>query len=683
MRNIIPRRFLLTVLVWVCLPCVLAASVAAAAQGQYQETQRDAILSAYLRVQEELAPGLRESPSLPPVKTDPSGRIWTAWENWQDGESRVHLGRCENGELVDRQTIDRRGETDRSPDFCFGPDGTAWVIWVSETAGGGPSRIFVKDMTSNRGWLLDSQVSASVTDPKIVSTPSGSIWAFWNVTAENSGEIIYRIFNAGIWSPPESVPRGEVFPALNPEALSDLAGTIWLAWSSYDGQDYEIFLTQWSGASWAGETRITDNSDADLFPTLGLKPPDGLWISWTQSSGSSRLVRTVSFADGNIHQETVLPASGGLPVFSKIISSAGQAAAIWKSENGLVFRDLFPSSQGAIPVSPSPHSAPPENLILDDTRYVGFGDSITFGYIDFDPYPERGYIPRLDAILDQNFGPQRMINEGFGGEITAEGLSRLDKVFIADRARYTLIMEGTNDVIFNSISIDAAAANIKEMARKCLAKGVLPIIATIIPRRDWVWSEDLYRGRLLSLNDKIRLAAADLKVPLVDMYAAFNTYPVSSGGLASLLSKDLKHPSDKGYQFMAETWFTEIRNLPFPPANFELKPIIPSSAPNPKSSKKAGSSSELERRPVASGEDIGNRLTWSPSPKIFDPTKISGYRIYRKNRLAPQASFEMLVFVQNALEYLDRGISVLNQYDYRISTVRNDGLEGPPADLGR
>ncbi len=683
MRNIMLRRFLFTVLVWACLPCVLAASVAAAAQGRNPETQRDAILSAYLRVQMELTPGLRESPFLPPIKTDPSGRFWTAWENWQDGESRIHLGRYEDGNLVDRETIDRPGETDRSPDFCFGPDGNAWVIWVSETAGGGPRRIFVKEMTSNRGWLLDSQASASVTDPKIVSTPSGSIWAFWNVTEENSGEIVYRTFNADTWSPPEFVPRGEAFPALNPEALSDQAGTIWLVWSAYDGQDYEIFLTQWSGASWIGETKITDNNEADLFPTLGLKPPDGLWISWAQSSDWSRLIRVVALKDGIIHQELAFPASSGLPVFSRIITSAGQAVATWRSENGLVFRDLLPSSQGAIPVSPSPHSAPPENLILDDTRYVGFGDSITFGYINFDPFPERGYIPRLDAILNQNFGPQRMINEGFGGEVTAEGLSRIDKVFIADRARYMLIMEGTNDVIFNSISMDAAAANIKEMARKCLAKGVLPIIATIIPRRDWVWSEDLYRGRLLFLNNKIRQAAADLKVPLVDMYIAFDTYPAASGGLASLISKDLKHPSDKGYQFMAETWFTEIRNLPFPPVNFELKPIIPSSAPKPKSSKKADSSREVERHPIASGEDIGNRLTWSPSPKIFDLTKISGYQIYRKNRLTAQASFEMLVFVQDALEYIDRGISVLNQYDYRISTVRNDGLEGPPSELGK
>ncbi len=136
-------------------------------------------------------------------------------------------------------------------------------------------------------------------------------------------------------------------------------------------------------------------------------------------------------------------------------------------------------------------------------------------------------------------------------------------------------MEGTNDVVFTDITIPSAAFNLREMVRKCLAAGVFPAIATIIPRLDWFGTQTLVRDRILSLNASIRQIAADMSVPLVDMYAAFNTYPAGSGGVLSLLSGDLKHPSDKGYQFMAETWFSAIRMFPFPPVNVSLVTLVP------------------------------------------------------------------------------------------------------------
>jgi hypothetical protein len=73
----------------------------------------------------------------------------------------------------------------------------------------------------------------------------------------------------------------------------------------------------------------------------------------------------------------------------------------------------------------------------------------------------------------------------------------------------------------------------------------------------------------------------------------------------------------------------------------------------------------------------GNLLAWADNPKIKDPGNILGYRIYRKKNADSTESYEFLAFIQQALEYFDRGPAVLNQCAYVISTVRKDGVEGP------
>jgi hypothetical protein len=200
-----------------------------------------------------------------------------------------------------------------------------------------------------------------------------------------------------------------------------------------------------------------------------------------------------------------------------------------------------------------------------------------------------------------------------------------------------------------------------EIAGNRVRWGLYPAIATVLSRFDWFGMQPYYRDRLLSLNTNIRQIAVDMSVPLVDMYAAFTNYPRINGGVFSLLSTDLKHPSDKGYQFMAETWFSGIQNFPFPPVNLSIEKLGP---------ERKGWAHVKGVAPLSTSRPIrvdprqppGNLLTWAPSPKIFDPDGVLGYRIYRKKSTDTAASFQFLAFVQQPLEFFDAGGAVLSQY---------------------
>ncbi len=307
---------------------------------------------------------------------------------------------------------------------------------------------------------------------------------------------------------------------------------------------------------------------------------------------------------------------------------------------------------------------------LDEDKYIGYGDSITYG----EPSPEKGYLPRLKVLLDQSFGETKVVNEGAGGEDTLGGLSRIDGVLEKHSAQFLLLMEGTNDLWNNKISAETTAFNLKEMAKKCLKMGVIPSIATIIPRPDVKWDWAWYRNKTFDLNEKIKDLAEEFYIPFIDQFNLFYLYPEAKGGWRSLFF-DRNHPNETGYQIMAEEWFGDIKNFPFPPLNVQVERrdkgdifILPVLLPIP-----------IDRhypqtyftRPKM------NRITWIDNSKIFDTSTVKGYRIYRKKEEESDDKFQLIDEIYEGLEYDDKEIIVSEHYVYRVSTLRNDGVEGP------
>jgi lysophospholipase L1-like esterase len=55
------------------------------------------------------------------------------------------------------------------------------------------------------------------------------------------------------------------------------------------------------------------------------------------------------------------------------------------------------------------------------------------------------------------------------------------------------------------------------------------------------------------MNDRIKVMAAPLRVPVADIYDAFTRQP----SLTALYT-DFLHPNEMGYSLMAQTWFQTI-----------------------------------------------------------------------------------------------------------------------------
>ncbi|MFB0565080.1 MAG: GDSL-type esterase/lipase family protein [Candidatus Aminicenantaceae bacterium] len=599
---------------------------------------------------------LEESAFSPVIKRDRSGKLWIVWEEWEYNQSILLLGQLKEDVVISSRKITEEEGFNFSPDLSFDVNDNPWIVWINYKAA--QYRIFVHEVISEKTWVMDTEIFSSACSPRVIVDLNNNVWIFWSGKGGGEEEIFCRAFDYFSWSPLYKINQSNKYPHVNPSVAVDQKGFIWLVWSGYDGQDYEIYFSYWNQEKWSEEIKITDNSQKnDVFPSVSVISNSIPIVSWAQSFGGQCHIK-IKFLENNTWSKEIDVFPGEAHInFPIMIVEGEKIGIIWQSEYE-VKSEVFYFNQLREKESFGFVTADTQIIInpdLDESRYIGYGDSITYGYINKNPTPEKGYVPRLKAILIKMFGEAEVVNEGNPGEITQGGLGRIESLIQNLNSRYLLLMEGTNDVFFMEISMDTAAFNLKEMVKKCMEFGVFPAISTIPPRPDWMWDREFYRYRIFYLNNKIQELAQDYLIPLVNMFDAFYFYPEDKGGWRSLFSDNV-HPDEKGYQLMAEEWFDVIQNFPFPPTIFQVKRI----------------SNE-----ILFYREVFNHITWQDNPKIQDKSTVYGYKIYRKKVSLENSQFELITTVYNDLSFFDKNIVPSEKYVYVISTLRKDNVEGP------
>jgi lysophospholipase L1-like esterase len=574
----------------------------------------------------------------------------------------------ENQTLVETVDIGFPGGGNSQADLCFSSMGTPWIAWHHKI--GSLDEIIVQDITGRRRWRVTPLGTSALSEPRILPDDRGGIWAIW-AGEEGGGYVVAgRRFDGRAWSPEVRIAENGSRPSLQPEATLGRDGIVRMAWSAYDGSDYEIFAAENRNGRWSKPRPLTDDPATDEHPRIIGLGVSTTAIAWAQTDmegtrifasilspdrpaapvAVSGLVDTPDFEAIGTDRELILVLLGqkNRPGWGQIETAALQAAARFGSD----------PADGSI----ADDKSDPEVLFnpqFDETKYIAFGDSITFGDLNGVSDPTIGYVPRLNAKLDAAFGLTNVINAGVPGETTYGGLARINSVLSTFRGRYILIMEGTNDVKAIEKPIETSIYNLREICRRCLLAGALPVLATVIPRRDWVWYFPEYVASHNALNTAIRKMAADLAIPLVEMENAFLSYP---GGPEILLQSDGKHPNLTGYQVIADTWYSAIRKIPFPPQNVQV---------------------QAKYDKVSVVRKAGNLVFWRASLKTADSSTVKGYRIYRRKPGEGPEMFRLLGTVTAFFAFLDTAIEAEAAYEYVVATLGTNGLEGPGSELVR
>ncbi len=371
-------------------------------------------------------------------------------------------------------------------------------------------------------------------------------------------------------------------------AVIDLNGTVWVAWAHFDGEDDEIYCMHSDADGWSIPVQVNKkDSWPDICPVLKLSSEGVVSISWRGYDGK-RYAAYSSCWDGE--------------GWSEEVEEVTEVTEVTEVEEV-------------------------EEVVVED-KYVGFGDSITWGARS----TEGGYGPILEDKLRTIYPGAVVVLCGVGGERTSDGVERIDSVLAEEDGEYILILEGTND-IQAGISRETILFNLKEMVRKTIEHGSIPVLGTLPPRRDlemWNrWTERLNR-------EQIRPYARQEKILLADHWEFFYAEP----DWEALIGRKDEHPNDAGYAVMADCWFVALEE-DLPPSGLTA---------------------------VIAGKTV--RLSWEENSE----TGFEGYNVYRR---APyQAGYEKLNdCLITETNYCDEELTCPYYYYYAVTSVDTCGNE--------
>ncbi|HUE84810.1 MAG TPA: SGNH/GDSL hydrolase family protein [Vicinamibacterales bacterium] len=201
---------------------------------------------------------------------------------------------------------------------------------------------------------------------------------------------------------------------------------------------------------------------------------------------------------------------------------------------------------------------------LGATRYLAFGDSITWGATSgWDPrflfaMANGGYAERLAAGLNQHHSPQQftVVNEGVPGEwASAAGtLTRMRNVLTVRRPEVVLLLEGIND-LSSGATPTSVVTGLSRLITAATSAGVPVLVATMFQTYEVVDPDGNLRSNgapmVPTFNSQVRsMVAGRLNVHLVDLE------PVM--GERRFVGADGVHLTDAGFEVMASAFLDAI-----------------------------------------------------------------------------------------------------------------------------
>jgi lysophospholipase L1-like esterase len=206
---------------------------------------------------------------------------------------------------------------------------------------------------------------------------------------------------------------------------------------------------------------------------------------------------------------------------------------------------------------------------LTSSRFLAFGDSLTWGVISAsvttlvvsvpDSYPFE-LQDRLVARYRQQLPV--VLNEGNPGELASDtGIQRFRSVLLSNRPEVVLLMEGTNDLLFGQSGANNAITALQAMIREAKSQNIRILLSTVPPQRaGGARQRDAVVALIPGFNDRIRALASAESIPLIDVYDGMKDD-------ISLIGVDDLHPTIRGYDVMADIFYSAIRT------NFENQAV--------------------------------------------------------------------------------------------------------------
>ncbi|HYL06253.1 MAG TPA: GDSL-type esterase/lipase family protein, partial [Thermoanaerobaculia bacterium] len=447
----------------------------------------------------------------------------------------------------------------------------AGLVWLE---GDLPRELGVRYAAWNGGtWSTPQTISAPGQGSQVALAAAhlaGGSWLLaWSAFDGHDDEIVWSRGGNGSWTPPVRLTDNRV-PDITPALAAAGRGAL-IAWSQLGGDGYRLLVARFLDGRFGAPQVVAPGGS--LYPSFEASPGAGrhrLLYRTAQPRGWAALEldatgRPLQLAECADPPPAAPPAGGaaaGALARPALLAGGGRATFSRQAAGEETGWERTAPWQPWQPPAPPPvlgrqrgarqDASTGQDASADDTSvqtYAAFGDSITSGYGD----PKGiGYPGRLESLLSTASSmPVTVINDGFFGETTGEGLTRIGSV-LQPGVNVVLLMEGTND-INAKVSVNTIAQNLDLMAEEAEAVGIQAVHATIIPRLP---TADTDPTNLITstLAGAVRDLAWRKNRTLVDPFEVFFYLTPNALTQDYVGGGDRLHPNSAGYDLLARTF---------------------------------------------------------------------------------------------------------------------------------
>lgn len=176
--------------------------------------------------------------------------------------------------------------------------------------------------------------------------------------------------------------------------------------------------------------------------------------------------------------------------------------------------------------------SPPEK---GENRVVFLGNSITIGWIDWDPgfFKDKPYIDR-----------------GISGQTTPQMLIRFRQDVVDLKPAVVVILAGINDIAENTgpSTLKMIEDNLSSMCEIARANDIKVVMSSVLPANIFPWRKSINPAdKVIALNHWIKEYTAQKNIVYLDYYSVMVD---DEKGLKKELTYDGVHPNLEGYKVM-------------------------------------------------------------------------------------------------------------------------------------
>ena len=242
----------------------------------------------------------RGSPFLVPIEPGGDGRAWLGCLEWEAGAGdRIVVRELQPDCRVARElpVQDAPAEIVR-PVGVLDRLGRLCVVWTEPVDGVAQLRLARLERTRDaegreREGFTPARSLTSGRDPnrnvEAVRHSDGRVWLAWESHRGSIDVVVAPLSDDGCLGEAQVLGDGR-FSDVDP-VIASRGSKLEVAWSQYQGRDYEIVLRAFDPARGErGETlNVTqDGSSDDLHPALAVAPGGDLWLAWDRLVDSTR-----------------------------------------------------------------------------------------------------------------------------------------------------------------------------------------------------------------------------------------------------------------------------------------------------------------------------------------------------------------------------------------------------------